>query len=110
MQYDGDFSAGRIAREREKIGKCLDDYAEVRDKTQDLLTERIKDVRGGLLAVPDAEDDGYEPQTRSSTQLTLWHITLRELRLLRCARRHRGRRQSRGAATVGQWASTIRLL
>ena len=22
MQYDGDFSAGRIAREREKIGKC----------------------------------------------------------------------------------------
>lgn len=62
MQYDGDFSAGRIAREREKIGKCLDDYAEVRDKARGLLTERIKGVRGGLLAVPDAEDDGYEPQ------------------------------------------------
>lgn len=62
MQYDGDFSAARIAREREKVERCLDDYAEVRDKAQGLLTERIKGVRGGLLAVPDAENDGYEPQ------------------------------------------------
>lgn len=62
MQYDGDFSAARIAREREKVGRCLDDYAEVRDKAQGLLTERIKSVRGDLLAVPEAKDDDYKPQ------------------------------------------------
>lgn len=62
MQYDGDFGTRRIAHEQDKIDRCLDDYAEARDKAQGLLTERIKGVRGGLFAVPDAEDDGYKPQ------------------------------------------------
>ncbi|EFU79444.1 MULTISPECIES: hypothetical protein [Mobiluncus] len=62
MQYDEDFSAARIAREREKVERCLTDYAEVRDNAQTLLTERINNVRGGLLAVPDAEKDDYEHQ------------------------------------------------
>mgnify|MGYP000870526466 CR=1 FL=1 len=62
MQYDGDFSAARIAREREKIERYLDAYAEVRDNAQTLLTEKIKNVRGGLLAVPEAEKDNYKPQ------------------------------------------------
>lgn len=62
MQYDGDFSAARIAREREKVERCVSDYAEVRNNAQALLTERIKNMRGGLLAVPDAEKDDYEHQ------------------------------------------------
>lgn len=62
MQYDGDFSAARIAREREKVERCLGDYAEVRDNAQTLLTERIKNMRGGLLAMPGAEKDDYEHQ------------------------------------------------
>lgn len=62
MQYDRDFSVARIAREREKISRCLEDYAEVRDKAQGLLAERIEDAQDDLLAVPDVEDDGYEPQ------------------------------------------------
>ncbi|NMW59667.1 hypothetical protein HHJ81_00885 [Mobiluncus mulieris] len=62
MQYDGDFSAARIARERERVERCLGDYAEVRDNAQTLLTERINNFRGSLLAVPDAEKDNIEPQ------------------------------------------------
>lgn len=62
MQYDRDMSAARIAREREKVEQCLGDYAEVRAKAQTHLTERIKHVRGSLLAVPDAETDDYETQ------------------------------------------------
>lgn len=62
MQYDGDFSAARIKREREKIDRCLGDYAEARDKAQGLLGERIKGMRGELFVVPTDKDDGYESQ------------------------------------------------
>lgn len=62
MQYDGNFSAARIEGEREKISRCLGDYAEARDKAQGLLGERIKSVRGELFAVPADEDDDYEPR------------------------------------------------
>lgn len=62
MQYDNDFSPARIEREREKMGKCLEEYGEVRSRVQKALGEKIDGVKGEVFAIPEAEDDRYTPQ------------------------------------------------
>lgn len=62
MQYDGDFSEERIAFERERLHKGIAEYGEVRGSIQKTLGERIEKISGNLLEIPDAVDDGYEPQ------------------------------------------------
>ena len=61
MQYDGDFSAGRIERERELIEERVAEYDAARALVQASLSSRIAKVRGGLVAVPAPEDDGRAP-------------------------------------------------
>lgn len=62
MQYDGDFSEERIAFERGRLGKALAEYGEVRGSIQKTLGKRIEKISGNLLEIPDAVEDGYEPQ------------------------------------------------
>jgi hypothetical protein len=62
MQYDGDFSEERIAFERGRLEKALGEYSEVRGSIQETLSKRIEKISGNLLEIPDAVEDGYEPQ------------------------------------------------
>lgn len=62
MQYDKDFSAKRIEHERKRISDCLEDYSKARDGVQAALSEGIEKMRGNLLDLPNAEEDGYESE------------------------------------------------
>lgn len=62
MQYDNDFSEGRIAAERERLQQCLEDYEGTRINIQLTLAKRIGKYSGSLLAIADAAEDGYEKQ------------------------------------------------
>lgn len=59
MQYDSDFSAQRIALERDRLQKAFGSYASARSSIQETLNGQIKNISGNLIEIPDAVDDGY---------------------------------------------------
>ena len=105
MQYDGDFATTRIAREREKICKCLDEYAEVRSWVQSVLNDKIKEANTGLLAVPDVVDDGYRPQNRFLD--TAHFMAQNASRITPIALRKEAQRQEKDKKERYLWAAGI---
>lgn len=59
MQYDHDFSSKRIDHEIATLTGYLESYTAARDDVQSNLVERIERMRGSLLEIPEAQEDGY---------------------------------------------------
>lgn len=62
MQYEGDFSSKRIARERAEASAWLEDYSTRRSFVQAALSSRVEAMKGGMVAIPERREDDYEPQ------------------------------------------------